>query len=254
MLSCHCSQYAIPRVVASFPNSQDANYKDGEFESLLRGHLGPGFYQGQPQISGTTGFRYHPKVKDRIHAVILVLDGQAVQGNERFATRYQDFARALLKEDYRFVIVVTKMDLLDPALIQASAQQIMESQQATQVYHRLCRYASVQPNEIFPCKPYLNEYERNKSVETIPLMALAQAVEHGMQFYRIHTKEVEADEMAEIAQYREQKKRLQEYKAKQLQDAREKQVAKRNAVIVQFLRVGLLVLMLIFVLGYLFRR
>jgi hypothetical protein len=227
---------------------QDNNYKHNEFESLLAGRIGPGFSQGQSQKAGVAGYRTRPKVKDRIHAVIIVMDGQAVQGSEGFASRYKTFAGSLLEQDHRLVIVVTKMDLLDPNLIQATPNQMMKSDAATELYHRIRRYAHVQHNEIFPCKPYLNEYERDKTVETIPLMALAQAVEHGLLFYKSHIKEVMEEEAAERTQAQQEKealaKRWAEYQKQQAKETLDKTIAARNANIVQTIKYGILILLL----------
>ena len=177
------SSYSLPDLNVKLWDAwgwTNSNYQN-QLTYLLDGQLEAGFLMDNSARRGEPNFKVHPDVGDMMHAVIFVIDATNTLDNQAFGKRLAHFRQIAQERDYRPVLVITKVDVLDTRL-SSDLSELFTGDSVQKCVSSVADVTGFSPNQIFPCKLYRGEYDRSLLVETPVLMALWAAIKAALRF------------------------------------------------------------------------
>eukprot|EP00475_Leptophrys_vorax_P021741 TRINITY_DN2952_c0_g1_i3.p1 TRINITY_DN2952_c0_g1~~TRINITY_DN2952_c0_g1_i3.p1 ORF type:complete len:304 (+),score=69.14 TRINITY_DN2952_c0_g1_i3:126-914(+) len=165
-------------VFVDVPGYSEDNYRHNQFEKILEGVLTHGM--GIPQ----TPVSYKKKAGDApavpIDAVILVVDGVDIVGNNAVIQRLNEIITLLMDRGLVPMIALNKMDKVHLG----SKAELGKFYRDVAVRKRILQVSEetgLPINQIFPVKSYHREFNRRADIEKLVLFCLKETIEANLE-------------------------------------------------------------------------
>mmetsp|Transcript_23087 Transcript_23087/g.75269 ORF Transcript_23087/g.75269 Transcript_23087/m.75269 type:complete len:536 (-) Transcript_23087:211-1818(-) len=164
---------------------EDGIYDDGELDFILQGSIAPNTDLKQSLTSQTPGFNQRPELHERMHCVLLCVAATDIS-NEDVMTRQRRLHRFMLKCHIPCMLVVTKVDLYDPALLNSGFEDsegnmldmrnIYRSGVIKELIQRAAEISGIPELYIFPVKNFAGQEGLSLATDIQLLRLLEQSV------------------------------------------------------------------------------
>ncbi|KAH3823361.1 hypothetical protein DPMN_125160 [Dreissena polymorpha] len=147
-----------------------------ECNYLLEGNI-PEFYEFNPlaPISpDNPGFVQQPKLSEKIHCVLFVIDGATVNDiPPKLVKKINSFQRIVNRKGIPQAVLLTKVDLVCLE-VASKISNVFTSKKIESSVDKVSGLLGLPRNNIFPVKNYENEMELDDNISILALLALRQ--------------------------------------------------------------------------------
>ncbi|KAK3580744.1 hypothetical protein CHS0354_023024 [Potamilus streckersoni] len=145
---------------------------------LISGNI-PERYQfnpSSPVSADIPGFIYQPELKDKIHCVVFVLDGNTVDDfPQSILSKLNHVQRRMNLINLPRVVLLTKIDKLSTT-VQPDVSKVFESGKVKEAVDKASEIMGVPRSNVIPIKNYENEVRLDDSTSCLALLALDQII------------------------------------------------------------------------------
>ncbi|KAH3892853.1 hypothetical protein DPMN_016986 [Dreissena polymorpha] len=162
-----------------------------ECNYLLHGNI-PDHYEFNPAASfcpDNPGFVHLPKVAEKIHCVLFVLDAASVSDMQpKLVEKMQIFQRLVNRKGIPQAVLLTKVDLVCQD-VESNTSNVFTSKNIEAAVNKVSGLLGLPRNNILPVKNYENEIELDDNISILALLAMRQLLYFAEDYIQVlHNK------------------------------------------------------------------
>ncbi|XP_069123068.1 interferon-induced protein 44-like [Argopecten irradians] len=179
---------------------EDQGLDDRDVDYLLDGHV-PDRYKFNPSVSlspDAIGYVKHPKLSDKIHCVVFVLDGSTVDVlSEKVLERIKSMQIRMNQRGIPQVVLLTKIDRICEE-ISDDVSKVFFSLAMKECVEKVAMVMGLPRSHVLPVKNYESEVELDQNTNILALLSLRRLLYFVDDFLYNKLDEMEAEQTQKV--------------------------------------------------------
>ncbi|KAL3872712.1 hypothetical protein ACJMK2_035918 [Sinanodonta woodiana] len=134
------------------------------------------FDGSSPLCTETPGFIHNPRIKDKVHCVMFIIDSSTVDViHKSILDRIKDMQKRLIQRGVPQTVILTKVDKVSE-IVEADVSKVFQCENVKDVVDKVHQTLGIPRSNIFPIKNYEHETELDQNINILALQALRQVL------------------------------------------------------------------------------